>query len=116
MPRTRTRTPIRPPCSPFRLCVIPTSSHLRHLHLAMTFNGDTTFGDDVFAVSSSTALGMGENLLNLLNTVIMNLPESELRRIRLAMEHSLNLADDLLYSVSASSAFDRLTMSDGTCV
>ena len=71
--------------------------------------------EDTFVVSSSTALGMGEYLLALLNTVVQNLPESELRKMRDALDQSLTLADDLLISISLSSPFDTLALDNGTC-
>jgi hypothetical protein len=72
--------------------------------------------DDTFVISSSTALSMGEHLLDLLSTLIQNLPESELRTMRDALNHSVTLADELLYNISLSSPFDTLTINDGTCV
>lgn len=71
--------------------------------------------DDVFLLSSSTALVMGENLVHLLNTVVRNLPESELRKIRDALERSVRIADGLLYNMTISSTFDMLTLSNGMC-
>jgi hypothetical protein len=75
-----------------------------------------THDDDTFVISSSTALGMAEYLLALLNTVVQNLPASDLRRMRNAMDQSVTLIDDLLYSISISSTFDTLTISDGMCI
>lgn len=69
--------------------------------------------DDVFLVSPFTALGMAENLVNVLNTIIGNLPESELRRLRSAMEHSVRTADEILYNIAITSTFDVLTLNDG---
>lgn len=67
-----------------------------------------------FVVSSSTALEMAEHLLGVLNTIVLNLPELELRSVRNAMGRSVTLADDLLCNLSISSAFEILT-NDGTC-
>lgn len=72
--------------------------------------------DDTFIISSSTALGMAEYLLTLLNTVTQNLPEPELHKMRDAMDHSVALVDERLHSMAVSSAFDALTVDDGTCV
>ena len=69
--------------------------------------------DDTFVISLSTALGMGEYLVALLNTVIQNLPELELRMMRNTLEQSVALADDLLFNISISSPFDTLTINDG---
>ena len=69
--------------------------------------------DDTFLISSSTALGMAENLVILLNTVVKNLPEPELRQVRGALENSVHLADELLYNIAISSTFEMLTLSDG---
>lgn len=69
--------------------------------------------DDVFTVSSSTALAMAENLLLSLNIVVGNLPEIELRKIRDALENSLRVTDDLLFNITICSAFDVLTLGDG---
>ena len=69
--------------------------------------------NDVFLVSSTTALAMAENLLLVLNAIMGNLPESELRRIRSAMEHSVRVADDILYNITITSTFDVLTLNDG---
>ena len=69
--------------------------------------------DDTFLISSSTALGMAENLVVLLNTVVKNLPEPELRQVRGALENSVRLADELLYNIAISSTFEMLTLSDG---
>ena len=73
------------------------------------------FANDIFTVPSCTALAMGEHLLLLLNTVARNLPECELRKMRSAMEHSVRLADELLYNLKISN-FDTLIMNGGTCV
>lgn len=71
--------------------------------------------DDVFLVSPSTALGMAENLVQLLHTIVKNLPEAELRQVRAAMEDSVRLADELLYNIAISSTFEMLTLNDGMC-
>ena len=72
--------------------------------------------DDIFIISLSTALGMGQHLLILLNTVIQNLPESELRRVHDTMGQSVTLANKLLEKMSLSSTFNTLTVDDGTCI
>ena len=59
---------------------------------------------------------MGQHLLVLLNTIIRNLPESELHRVRNAMGQSVTLADELLEKMSLLSTFDTLTVNDGTCI
>ena len=69
--------------------------------------------NDLFLVSSTTALAMAENLLLVLNAIMGNLPESELRKIRSAMEHSVRVADDILYSTAIASTFDVLSLNDG---
>ena len=69
--------------------------------------------DDAFLVSSSTALGIAENLILLLDTMISNLPEPELRRMRGALGHSLRIADDMLFKITISSTFDTFSLSDG---
>lgn len=69
--------------------------------------------DDIFIVSSSTALGIAKNLVHTLDTVLNNLPELELRKIRDALEHSVGVADDILFNMTISSGFDILTLSDG---
>jgi hypothetical protein len=56
---------------------------------------------------------MAENLLYLLNTVIGNLPESELRTVRDAVQNSLRVADDQLLNHSISSTFDMLSVGEG---
>lgn len=96
----------RPPCSLSSLCVA--RSLLRLLHYP-----DMSYTNDTFIVSSSTALSMGEHLVLLVNTVIQNLPESELRRMRSALEDSVRLADDLIYNILISSTFNMLTLNDG---
>jgi hypothetical protein len=72
--------------------------------------------DDVVTLSSLTALGMGENLILTLNTIIMSLPEAELRRIHQVMGETIRLTDDLLENLSISSAFEMLSMNDGTFI
>ena len=69
--------------------------------------------DDIFTVSSSTALTIAENLVFLLSTVVSNLPEAELREIRDALEHTIHVADDLLFNMTVSSSFDTLALNDG---
>lgn len=109
-PPSRTRIHlVRPPCSPSSHCVSRGKfSLLRCSTMASP-------REDVFVVTSSTGLQMAESLLRLLDTVVGNLPEAELRRIRNAMEHSVRLADDLLFSISISSGFEMLTTNDGVC-
>lgn len=69
--------------------------------------------DDIFTISSSTALGMAENLVLLLNSLVKNLPERELRKVRNALERTVHVADDLLLNITISSGFNMLTLSDG---
>ncbi|KAF9779416.1 hypothetical protein BJ322DRAFT_1024327 [Thelephora terrestris] len=69
--------------------------------------------DDIFSIASSTAVGMGENLVTTLNTIIMNLPEADLRKVRDAVNRSLQLADDLLHHFPISPAFEFVSTSDG---
>lgn len=64
-------------------------------------------------ISPATALGMGEHLVTLLNTVLQNLPERELRRLLPALERSVCLADELINNLSVSSNFDLLTINQG---
>ena len=71
--------------------------------------------EDLFIVTSSTALAMALNLMGLLNTIVESLPEPELRTIRDAMEQSIHTADDLLFNFSISSDFDMLTVGEGVC-
>jgi hypothetical protein len=75
-----------------------------------------TAHDDAFVISSTTALGMGEHLLSLLDTLIQNLPESELREMRRGLNQSRALVDGLLSNIALSSPFDALTVSDGMCI
>ena len=51
--------------------------------------------------------------MHTLDTVLNNLPELELRKIRDALEHSVGVADDILFNMTISSGFDILTLSDG---
>ena len=74
----------------------------------------TPMSDDVFLVSSPTALWMAENLVLVLNTMIRNLPEAELRRMRVALVNSVHAVDDMLCNIAISSTFDMLSVSDGT--
>lgn len=74
----------------------------------------TSGPDRVFLVSSSTAVGMAEDLVLILNTIIRNLPEPELRRVHNALEHSIRIADDMLCNTAISATFDVLSLSDGT--
>ena len=67
---------------------------------------------DLFVLTSSTSFRMAENLLRVLDSFIQNLPEEELRKLRDAMEHSVHVADDILFSFSAA-AFDTLSISEG---
>ena len=69
--------------------------------------------DNVFTISSLTALGMAENLILLLNSLVENLPERELRKVRDALERTVHIADNLLLNMTISSGFDMLTLSDG---
>lgn len=96
----------RPLCFYSTLSV--TLSLFNHCHSNMAFTPD-----DTFLVSSATALGMAENLIIVLNSIMGNLPESELRRVRSAMEHSVRVADDILYNAALTSTFDVLTLNDG---
>ena len=116
MTRLRTRSFARPSCSPSSPCVTLNLFRFRFLCDAPSFLMPPETQDDTFVISSSTALGMGEYTLALLNIIIQNLPESELRRMRDALYHSVSLADDLLYNISISSTFDVLTINDGICV
>ena len=68
--------------------------------------------DDAFLIPSSTALVMTEHLVYLLDTMIKNLPEFELRMVYRALEHSLRIADDLLFKMSILSTFGMLSPSD----
>jgi len=68
--------------------------------------------DDRFLISSSTALDMTENLVRLLDTMIKNLPESELRWVYNALGNSLRIVDDIMYKITTSSTFDVLPLSD----
>lgn len=58
------------------------------------------------------ALGIGEQLVIVLNSIIQDLPEDELLEIRSTLERSIGLVDDVLYQVSLSN-FEMLTVSDG---
>ena len=99
----------RPPCSPSSLCVTRCLFHYPPPStMAVTPN-------DPFVVSSSTALGMSEHLLLVLNTIIKNLPESELREVRASLEETANVADDILYNMMISSTFEMLSVNEGTC-
>lgn len=106
-------TPIRPSCSLSSLRVTLNRFCPKFLGDSPSF---LMTQDDTFVVSSSTALNMGEHLLALLNTVIQNLPEQELRKMREALYQSVSFTDDLLYNISISSTFDMLTVSDGMCI
>ena len=72
--------------------------------------------DDTFLISSSTALGMSEHLIHLLDTIVENLPEAELRKVRGALERSVRAADDILYNMTISSTFDILTLGESMVV
>lgn len=72
--------------------------------------------DDIFILSSYTAVGMAEYLLAILNTVIHNLPEPELRKMRESLDRSVTRADELLYNIAISSSFEMLTVDDGMCI
>ena len=67
---------------------------------------------DLFVITASTSFRMAENLLRVLESFIQNLPEDKLRRLRDAMEHSVRVADDILFNFSTS-AFEALSVSDG---
>ena len=69
--------------------------------------------DDVFVLSSYAAIGMAEYLLAILNTVIHNLPEPELRKMRKSLDRSVTRTDELLYNIAISSSFEMLTVDDG---
>ena len=71
--------------------------------------------NDPFVVSPSTAVGMSEHLLIVLNTIIKNLPESELREVRASLEETSNVADDILYNMTISSTFEMLSVNEGMC-
>ena len=94
-------------CSPSTLSVV-----LNQSHLACCFTMQSP-SDDLFVVTSSTSLKMAENLVLVLETFIQNLPEEELRKLRDRMEHSLHVADDILFNI-ATAGFDMLSISDGT--
>jgi hypothetical protein len=68
--------------------------------------------DDTFTVTSSTALGMAESLVDLLNRLVLNLPEAELHVVRAALEQSVGIADELLQNISISSTFETLSVDD----
>lgn len=69
---------------------------------------------DTLLISSQTALEIAENLVNLVGTVVRNLPEHELRIIQLALEDVARVVDDSLYNLTISSSFDMLTLNDGS--
>lgn len=69
--------------------------------------------EDLFTVTASTALGMAQNLMSNLDAIIESLPEPELRMIREVMRRSLTTADHLLFSLSLTSDFEMLTVSEG---
>ena len=94
-------------CSPSTLSVV-----LNQSHLACCFTMQSP-SDDLFVITSSTSLKMAENLVLVLETFIQNLPEEELRKLRDRMEHSLQVADDILFNI-ATAGFDMLSISDGT--
>jgi hypothetical protein len=71
---------------------------------------------DLFIVTSLTTLGMAENLMCLLNTVIGNLPVGELMRICNTMEHSVHIADNLLLGHTMASHMDTLSLSNSVCL
>ena len=98
---------IRPPCSHSDLSVTLSRSYL-------LCDSNMTSSPDAFLVSSSTALGMAEDLVHILNTIIRNLPEPELRRVHNALERSVRMADDILCNIAISATFDVLSLSDGT--
>ena len=70
--------------------------------------------DDIFTLSSTTALGIGESLLFTLITIIVNLPEPELRKIHHGVRETLNIADGLLQNLSITSGFEMLSLNGGT--
>ena len=96
----------RSPCSHSDPSITPSRSYL-------LCNSNMTSSSDVFLVSSSTALGMAEDLVLVLNTIIRNLPEPELRRVHNALERSVRIADDILCNIAISATFDVLSLSDG---
>ena len=67
--------------------------------------------DDTFTIPSLAALGMSETLVLLLNAMIRNLPEPELRTLRATLQESVNTADDILYNMMISSTFEMLSVS-----
>lgn len=71
--------------------------------------------EDLFVVTSSTALGMAEDLMRLLSTIMENLPEAELRRIRGSLERSINDVDDLLLRRSVFYGFKVFSIGEGAC-
>lgn len=70
--------------------------------------------DDIFILSSATALGIGESLILTLISIIVNLPEHELHLLRRGIANVLHIADDQLQNLSIPPGFEMLSLSDGT--
>lgn len=99
-----------PPCSPFdpsatRCLLIPRPLHRPNM---------TARANNTFSIPSSTALGVSENLMRLLNDMIPGLPVLELRKLRNELKHTLRVAEEALYIADPSIGFDMLTLGDGT--
>lgn len=71
---------------------------------------------NAFIIPASTALGVAENLIVALNTMIRDLPEPELRKVRAALEVSTDTADDILYNMMILSTFEMLSFNDGAYI
>ena len=100
-----------PPCFPSPLCATLCLSHLPRCDRNMMH-----YQDDLVTLSSATALGIGENLIFSLMTIMVNLPEFELRKIHEGLIEGVQVADSLLRNLSIASGFEMLTMNDGTSV
>ena len=72
--------------------------------------------NDIFILSSYTAVGMAKYLLAILNTVIHNLPEPELCKMRESLDRLVTCADKLLYNIAISLSFEMLTVDNGMCI
>ena len=70
--------------------------------------------DDIFTLSSTTALGIGESLIYTLITIIVNLPEPELHKIHHGMRETLGIADGLLQNLLITSGFEMLSLNCDT--
>ena len=106
MPQTQTRTSFARPPHPLPASVLSATSSA----------APNMSSPDDPVILPPTALAIGENLVAILNTIISNLPENELRKMRFAVEQSVRLADDLLYNLSVSSTFYMLNMNEGARV